>query len=117
MAWSISHTEEAWEIAELRLSLKKWLPTIRKALIDDDLEAWEEADDGSDIRSADEVIRDSRASYRGLSQEELVGIMLDRIREHMTCTNGGHEFYLDRQGYHTVPLEDFSPAERRALGL
>ncbi len=98
MAWEISHTPEAWENARNNLEYLWNRKQIIDALADDAFEAQEEAGFETGPDAAD-VLRDLLSDT---PQDLLIDMAMSSISLHNTCTNGGHSFYIDRQGLHTV---------------
>lgn len=99
MAWEISHTPEAWDAAAR--NLREWdRERLIEALTDDAFEAAEEAGDDDPQAAADARWLD----VNELPHDLLVDAALGCIEEHGTCSNGGHAFWIDRQGFHTVPV-------------
>jgi hypothetical protein len=113
--WEISHTREAWENVRLRLSLKKYRKTMIEALLADDAAVMEESDDGADGFDYEKWRRQAIHKYRGFSHSALVDAVMDRIEDHRCCANGGYEFYLDRDGWYSVSVEDLTEHELRYL--
>lgn len=103
MAWEISHTTEAWDNA--RRNLAQWdRGQLIEALTDDAFEGQEEAGHDNPSEAAD-VLRELLVDA---PHDELVGMAYSSIEVHQTCSNGGYDFWIDRQGYHTVPV-DYTP--------
>ena len=102
MAWEISHTAQAWANVRARLT-RTWK---RKELIDalcDDLFESVEADSGDEgCRTASDAALILRRELSGAPHDALVQSVMDAIERHNTCDNGGHRFWIDRKGYHTV---------------
>ena len=96
MAWEISHSPISWILvrANLRAWRKGWLVS---ALCDVQYIEAERADTEYDQDTY-------KSTIIGLDTETLVDLCLDAIEKHNTCSNGGHEFYIDPEGYHTVPV-------------
>ena len=106
MAWEISHMTEAWDAA--RTNLDGWSrDRIVEALTDDAFECAEQ--NGQDGAAAADILRsmieetDHTGRIQMVPHDVLVDMAIHTIGLHNTCTNGGHEFYIDREGYHTVP--------------
>lgn len=96
MAWEISHAPEAFDTA--RRNLEGWSrDSLVEALTDDAFEAAES--NGQDGQTAadilGELIHESPADI-------LVDLCMEAISLHGTCDNGGHRFWIDREGFHTV---------------
>lgn len=94
----------------MRLGLKKYRRTMIEGLVLDDVAKWRASEDDT---TEEAVTRAAYARYRGFSQRQLVGAVMDRMREHMCCTNGGWEFYIDRSGWYSVSVDDLSEQEKR----
>lgn len=62
MSWEISHTADAWENVRKRLSFKKWIIPMRKALVFDDVCQWRT--DQEDERTEDQVVKESLLAQR-----------------------------------------------------
>jgi len=107
MSWEISHSVEAWESVRKRLSLKKWIPHMRTAL---ENRAFDSVEGLNDPQFKVEVKR-----IKALSHQDLVDETMAVIEEHNTCSSGGHEFYLDAEGYERCPCDELSPWEKRWL--
>jgi len=106
MAWEISHSAEAWDNARANLEAMG-SERIINALADEAYHDACEADaDGE--RAADEC----RARLASLPLDILVDAAMGSIRRHNTCDSGGHKFWIDRQGYHTVSVADPSEWHR-----
>lgn len=106
MAWEISHSQEAWDNARHNLGL--WdADKLREALTDD---AFELAEQGGHTDPADaaaalaELLVDT-------PQDLLVDLCMTTIEDHRTCCNGGHSFWIDREGFHTVPVDFQAPED------
>ncbi len=105
MAWEISHSPEAWDAA--RTNLEGWTrDQLVEALTDDAFEAAEN-NEQSGSEAADllgDLLEENEVAH-----DTLVDMAIRSIELHMTCTNGGHEFYIDREGYHTVECSTDDP--------
>lgn len=115
MSWEISHTADAWDNVEQRLALKKWIVPMRRALVIDDVAKWKT--DEEDRRPEFQVIKVATAVYRDYAHQRLVEETMNRIQDHRTCSNGGHEFYLDREGWYSVSCDDLPEHVRNKLPL
>lgn len=113
--WEISHTQEAWENAEMRLSLKKYRKLMIDALVADDEALLEEEGDLPDDFDSDRFYRQALAKYRKFDHSYLVEEVMDRMQDHRCCTDGGFEFYLDRSGWYSISVDDLTDQERRHL--
>jgi len=99
MAWEISHSQEAWDNA--RYNLTKWdKERLINALVDDTYEAAEANEE--DAESAADA---RRIALSDLPEDMLVEACMNSIAAHMTCDNGGFNFWIDREGYHTVSVD------------
>lgn len=104
MSWEISHTQQAWYNVRSRLGLKKWIVPMRRALVIDDVAKWKTDED--DQRPEAQVIKEGETKYKTYAHPQLVEETMLRIEDHRTCSNGGHEFYLDREGWYSVSCDD-----------
>lgn len=113
MSREISHTQDAWTNVRERLSFKPWIAPMRKALVFDDVCQWRT--DQEDERTEDQVIKEGVALYKTYDHQQLVAETMNRIRDHRTCSNGGHEFYLDREGWYSVSCDELPEYVRKNL--
>lgn len=98
MAWEISHSPEAWDNA--RANLETWdRDRLVEALTDDAFEAAES--NGSDGMEAADILRELIEDH---PTDILVDLCMEAISLHNTCDNGGFNFWIDREGFHTVPV-------------
>lgn len=97
MTMEISHTPEAWETALKNLSNARKTPLkhLREALLLDDEAIWRRSDSEDPFSPSD---------YSKLDRDQLIELILERIRDHRSCTNDFEEFYMDRTGYYTVSV-------------
>ncbi len=108
MAWEISHSPEAWDNAARNLAT--WdREQLIEALTDDAFEEQEEAGSDNPQLAADtlrELLENADGFGNALvAHDTLVDMALRTIERHNTCSNGGHDFWIDRQGFHTVPVD------------
>ena len=102
MAWSISHSQEAWD--NVRENLAEWTPErLVAAICDDRFEEVQER--GASLENCEAAANALRAKIAGLTVDVLVNTAIERIEMHRTCSNGGFEFYVDRHGYYTVSCD------------
>lgn len=115
MAWEWSHTNEAYENArqnvrdlpraELLTILREWAYHDR-----------EEQDTLRFSASRPQVWTDSQGKtrvrgfrlpngVRRLATDELADLVWERMEDHRTCSNGGHEAYACPDGCHTVSFD------------
>ena len=96
MAWEWSHTQEAYD--EAREILGTWdRHDLIYAIIEDETEDFE----GNGLED-----------FRLKRVMELTELPTDILADHAwsiaetnrTCSNGGHELYVDRNGWYTIPL-------------
>ncbi len=106
MAWSISHSPEAWD--NVRENLGRW---SQEKLIEAWAEnAWQKTYEDPEIEleksfaEADKVRDREKSRLRNASVDVLVEMLMIVIKENDTCTNGGHEFYVDQGGTFKVPV-------------
>lgn len=106
MAWQISHSPEAWDDA--RAELETWpAADLINALCDDRFETVEPKGGAHHAARASDALR-SRLEYLAKwcgSHDALVDLAIEAIERNGLCSNGGHKFWIDPEGYHTVDLE------------
>lgn len=104
MAWSWSHSREAYSDALENLSV---LP--RKTL----LEIYAEWVCYHPGRSYDmRAVREAKKMAERLSNEDLVYLIWDKASEERMCSNGGHECWVCPYGCHTVPFTRKKPRKK-----
>jgi hypothetical protein len=106
MAWSWSHTQEAYEKArlnffdlsasELRTIFAEWEASTHN----DENGEWE-----FDSRKYEKALRKNYRIERKLGIKHLCEVYWERIQEFATCTNGGWEAYVCPSGCHTVSFD------------
>lgn len=116
MAWSWSHTIDAYEDAReqvQRLSKAELLTILREW-------AYYDREQANTLRfHGSQVWTDTRGKtrvrgfrlpngVRRLTQDTLADLVWDRMSAHATCTNGGWDAYCCPDGCHTVP---FAPVD------
>jgi hypothetical protein len=102
MAWSISITVEAWQ--EIYDKLERW---DQEALIDaicDDI--FEMVLETSDQQHAECAATAERERLEDLPHDVLVDRAYELVEQNNTCENGGYGYWIDREGYHRVWLDD-----------
>ncbi len=98
MAWEISHAPEAFDTA--RRNLEGWSrDRLVEALTDDAFEAAESNEQDGPL--AAEILGDL---IHESPKDILVDLCMEAISLHGTCDNGGHAFWIDREGHHTVAV-------------
>jgi hypothetical protein len=107
MAWSWSHSGEAYEIAhrnlylksrdELKIIFAEWKSRIDEHDLDEDL--------------YDQFLRDAK----DIPIDVLVGYIWDQMSEQAICTNGGHEAWACPYGCYPH-LVSFSQSSSSAVG-
>jgi hypothetical protein len=103
MAWDICITADGWQA--ISDTLETWdRDALIAALVDDDIEAYEEAHDTFHVNGS--AYHAERTAEYALMHESLIDEVLNRIRTHNTCDNGGNGYYIDREGWHKVYLPD-----------
>ena len=55
-------------------------------------------------QSAEFLAKSAEIEYSNLPQDLLANTCYEYVEKHMTCTNGGFEAYIDRNGYYTVSI-------------
>ena len=95
MAWSWSHTNEAYENAFKNLTEKpkEWLVEVYAEWL-------------TDFGSEDWEVQHIRHTCHGnaLSWDVLVDFIWEKAEEKATCDNGGHNAWMCPEGCHTVPF-------------
>jgi len=102
MAWSISITAEGWQ--EIRDKLDDW---TREALIDaicDDKFEMVYGEAGQE--HAERAVNAERKRLAELPHDILADRAFELIEQNGTCDNGGWAYWVDRNGYHKVEMED-----------
>lgn len=93
MPWSLSHTPDAYQYADARL---RELP--RRALQDAAI-GWK-----AELRERGEL-KGRGFNVRTVPFDVLADFVEEHaLGEHGRCTNGGHELYVDPDGFITVPF-------------
>ena len=106
MAWEISHAPEAW--TAVRENLEGWTrDDLVEALTDDAFEAAES--NGQCGEAAADMLGELLDNEQTVGHDTLVDLCVEAISLHNTCDNGGHNFYIDREGHHTVPCSSEDP--------
>jgi hypothetical protein len=106
MAWEISHSQEAFDNARHNLAL--WdRDKLIDALSDDAFELAEQGGHSDPADAAQAVLE----LLEDTPQDLLVDICMTTIEDHRTCSNGGHDFWIDREGFHTVPVDFQAPED------
>jgi hypothetical protein len=118
MVWSISITNEGWDLIGKALEEKtcNWLI---KALVADSMEkaelvAMPKNPNHSKAQRLDNLSARYRQAYfiqgcreyYGTDKDMLVDACLRLMEENDTCENGGFEYWIDKEGYFTVIIED-----------
>ena len=100
MAWEISHAPEAWD--NVRTNLQHW---SAGDLLDALQECkWQELTrEGMDPDDADEPAIEYRQSLSAAPVDDLAAACVAQIESHNTCSTGGHDFWIDPEGFFEVP--------------
>jgi hypothetical protein len=99
MAWSISHTTEAWENA--RHNLFHWRKCdLVDALYESESQIIEQYPDRTKLKKPTGI-----TILRTLPKDILIDSIIEMIGIHNTCSNGGYEFYIDPEGWYSVAIE------------
>ena len=93
MVWSHSHSEIAYTNA--RMNLQRW---SRLQLLNAFAACEEDKGERVDILRAL-----NNPSY--LADDVIVDYLMDNILDVNKCDNGGHNFWIDNEGYYTVSTE------------
>lgn len=104
MVWEWSHTQEAYEMAQAWLyeQPREWLV---EAIVAGECETY----DGDNIEQYEQSRIAFYTQTRGNGEYLLYhDLLADRAWEiaesHRTCSNGGFDLYIDRQGWYRIPL-------------
>lgn len=101
MAWEISWGAETWSL--LREALNR-MPRERllEALVQ------QKVNDSEAVTSAEIefVENQTKASLSSVPIDLLADRLMENIESHRTCSNGGHEVYLDSEGWFTIKADD-----------
>lgn len=105
MAWSHSHTPEAYENA--RRNLESWsAQRLIEAICDDHYEYLERMSEYSPAMIANactDLKNDLTSEWERLDNHDtLVDQCMKMVIATNTCDNGGGNFWIDREGYHKV---------------
>ncbi len=104
MAWEISITREGWE--DIRSELNKWsTKRLIEAISDNEFERIEH-EENADITYIQEKIEPFNKRLKSLYKEDLQDEAFSLIEETNTCDTGGYNYWVDREGLHTVQLTD-----------
>lgn len=108
MTWEWSHTEDAYAYAQEQLD------KLERDRLLDIVECWNDYFAGE----ADDAVELALDNPRDLTNDTLREWIWEQAShwEHgRNCSSGGHELYLDHDGYHTVDLgkmpADWTPSE------
>lgn len=104
MAWEISITTEGWQ--EIRDELEQWeRDDLIEAICDDKFElVYEKA--GYD--HAQRAFDAEKKRLESLPHDILADRAFELVESNGTCENGGHGYWIDREGFHVVWLADHS---------
>ncbi len=115
MAWSWSHTDEAYAAVEERLNNKadaanngdtevaEWLEVVWSEWVASD---WREdrVTTDLDLRKYERAIARAKRQGGSLGYDKLAKDIWEWTSELAACTNGGHEAYLCPHGCHLLPF-------------
>lgn len=109
MTWEISHTGKAWD--QVETNLRHWTNRdLITALAYDDVNAlYEKSDEAWSPGTWADVEAKCRTKYDSYEHEQLVQSAMDAIRMHNSCSNGGHEFYITKDGHWRVSCSALAP--------
>ena len=102
MAWEISITTEGWQ--QIREKLDDWSSeALIDAICDDKFEmVYEKADQEHAERAANA----ERERLKNLPHDLLADRAFELVEQNNTCDNGGFAYWIDREGYHKVRLDE-----------
>lgn len=102
MAWSISIIAEGWQ--EIREKLDDWSSeNLIDAIADDKFEL---VYDKAGMEHAERAANAERERLKNLPHDLLADRAFELVEQHNTCDNGGFAYWIDREGYHKVHLDD-----------
>jgi hypothetical protein len=102
MAWSISITVDGWQ--EIRDELETWdREALIDAIVDDKFEMVLEK---GGQHHAERAAAAERKRLEGVPHDVLVDRAYEVVEQTDTCENGGYGYWIDREGYHKVWLDD-----------
>jgi hypothetical protein len=94
-------TAEGWD--NVRRNLHGWeRERLLTALTDDRFEEIERKGGGEHAKRAADALR---KRLEQVTQDALAEACFDTVERNGTCDNGGHAVWIDREGYHTVPVD------------
>lgn len=99
MSWQISHTPEAWDNVRHNLMHHWEAQELVDALAD---AAYETAPDGDGSQALHDMQLKLGIYLRNDDMATLADLCLEEIAKHNLCSNGGHEFFIDPEGWHKV---------------
>lgn len=102
MAWSWSHTNEAYEAVRQNISEQErhWLEVVYSEWC-----AYQDAESPNDFN--EEIYEQSRSEAKKLPDDVLADFIWEKTQELATCTNGGHKAYCCPFGCicHQLPFD------------
>ena len=97
MVWGISISTDGW--AGLRAALEAWTrEALMDALADDAFERVEQASGSTE--HASRAAEAFRARVANAPQDALAHQAYEALERNDTCDNGGHLYWIDREGCH-----------------
>lgn len=102
MAWAISITAEGWQ--EIRDKLETWDREALIAAICDDKVEMVLKKGGQ--HHAERAAAAERKRLENVPHDVLVDRAFELVEQNDTCENGGYGYWIDREGYHKVWLQD-----------
>ena len=102
MAWAISIGVEGWQ--EIRDELETWDREALIAAICDD--KFELVLAKRSQEHAERAVAAERKRLENLPHDLLVDRACELIEDTDTCENGGYGYWIDREGFHKVWLDD-----------
>lgn len=96
-AWDINMSDEGWD--NVRENLEK----MDKNFLAEAVVTCETYDEGKDI-SEEKFYRLVKEKIK-LPSDILENLCFDFIQENNTATNGGHQVYIDKQGFYKIPVD------------
>ena len=99
MSWEISITQEGWQ--NIQNELNNWSrEMLVNAISDDYFEMKEHTENEPSAKEMEWF----NSNLKSLPFDILVDRAFELIQENNTCDNGGFNYWVDREGYHTVKI-------------
>ena len=102
MAWDLSFSAEGW--ADIRGKLNEWSrKALVVAIVDDKFDSVYEK---GGMDNAERAANAERRRIRDFPQDVLANVAFELIQQNNTCASSGFAFWINRDGYHNVFLNE-----------